>query len=35
MRKLVDVSKINQLGWKHSIDIEKGVELMFKWYLNN
>ncbi|HFK5594780.1 GDP-L-fucose synthase [Elizabethkingia anophelis] len=35
MRKLVDASKINQLGWKHSIDIEKGVELMFKWYLNN
>lgn len=32
MRKLVDVSKINQLGWKHSIEIEEGVSKMYDWY---
>lgn len=34
MRKLVDVSKINSLGWKHKIDIEEGVKKLYKWYLN-
>ena len=35
MRKLVDVSKINSLGWKHQIEIEEGVQRMYDWYLNN
>ncbi|MDM1552246.1 GDP-L-fucose synthase family protein [Empedobacter falsenii] len=35
MRKLVDVSKINALGWKHKIEIEEGVSKMFNWYINN
>lgn len=35
MKKLVDVSKINQLGWKHSIEINEGVEKMYYWYLKN
>ena len=35
MKKLVDVSKINQLGWKHSIEINEGVEKMYHWYLKN
>ena len=33
MRKLVDVSKINALGWKHKIEIKEGVSKMFNWYL--
>lgn len=33
MRKLVDVSKINNLGWKHQIEIEEGVQRMYDWYL--
>lgn len=33
MRKLVDVSKINSLGWKHQIEIEEGVQRMYDWYL--
>lgn len=32
MRKLTDVSKLNGLGWKHSIEIEEGVKRMFNWY---
>jgi len=34
MRKLTDPSKLNQLGWKHQIDIEQGVEKLYNWYIN-
>lgn len=33
MRKLTDVSKLNGLGWKHSIEIEEGVKRMYNWYV--
>ncbi|MFV0329311.1 MAG: GDP-L-fucose synthase family protein [Dysgonomonas sp.] len=32
MRKLSDVSKLNSLGWKHSINIEDGLKKMYTWY---
>lgn len=32
MRKLVDVSKLHSLGWTHKVEIEDGVERLFKWY---
>lgn len=32
LRKLTDVSKLHQLGWHHTIDIEEGVERMYNWY---
>lgn len=35
MRKLVDVTKLNKLGWTHQIDIEEGIEKVYKWYLEN
>lgn len=31
-RKLMDVSKINNLGWKHSIDLKQGIESVYKSY---
>jgi len=34
MKKLTDVSKLNSLGWKHKIPLEKGVEKMYAWYLS-
>jgi GDP-L-fucose synthase len=34
MRKLTDPSRLNRLGWKHKIDIEQGVDMLYKWYLN-
>ncbi len=34
MRKLTDVSKINNLGWNHTIELEVGVRMMYEWYLN-
>lgn len=33
MKKLTDVSKLNSLGWKHKIALEKGVGKMYNWYL--
>lgn len=33
MRKLIDVSKLNSLGWKHKIEIDEGVKKMYKWYV--
>lgn len=33
MRKLTDPSKIHRLGWHHTIEIEEGIEKLYKWYL--
>ena len=35
MRKLTDVSKLNNLGWKHQINIEEGVKRIYEWYKGN
>jgi GDP-L-fucose synthase len=35
MRKVTDVSKLHDLGWKHSVNIEEGVQKMYDWYLKN
>jgi len=32
MRKVLDVSKIHSLGWKHSIEIEEGIKDTYEWY---
>jgi GDP-L-fucose synthase len=32
MKKLTDVRKLNDLGWKHTVDLEKGIELVNSWY---
>ena len=34
-RKLLDVSRINTLGWKARIPLEKGLEETYEWFLNN
>ena len=31
MRKLIDVTKLHNLGWHHKIDIEEGVQRLFDW----
>lgn len=33
-RKLLDVSMINKFGWKHTINIQEGIEQLYNWYLN-
>lgn len=32
LRKLINVDKLHSLGWKHKIEIEEGVEKLYKWY---
>ena len=32
MRKLIDVSKLHSLGWRHKVEIDDGVRKLFEWY---
>ena len=34
-RKLMDVSRINDLGWKARIDLRAGVQSTYDWFLNH
>jgi|TARA_B110000438_G_scaffold264098_1_gene276518 GDP-L-fucose synthase len=34
-QKLLDVSAINNKGWKFSIDLKDGIESTYQWYLQN
>ena len=34
-RKLLDVSKINNLGWKHQTSLEKGIQKTLNWIQKN
>lgn len=33
MRKLTDVTKLNNLGWKHSVEIGEGIHRIYEWYM--
>jgi len=32
MRKLTDVGKLHDLGWRHSVEIEDGLTRLYQWY---
>jgi GDP-L-fucose synthase len=34
-RKLMDVSKMHDLGWKHQVDLEEGIQMTYNWFLEN
>ena len=34
-RKLMDSAKMNQLGWKHEVALEEGIEETYNWFLAN
>lgn len=34
-RKLIDVSKLSQEGWKSSTALEEGIQKTYNWFLNN
>ena len=34
-RKLMDISKMHHLGWKHKIDLIEGIQLTYNWFLEN
>ena len=33
MKKLTDPTKLHNLGWKHTVSLEKGVKMMYEHYL--
>ncbi|NVK05198.1 MAG: GDP-L-fucose synthase, partial [Flavobacteriia bacterium] len=33
MRKLMDVSRLADMGWRASVDLRKGLEETYQWYL--
>jgi GDP-L-fucose synthase len=34
-RKLMDVSKMHDLGWKHQVKLEEGIQKTYDWFLQN
>ncbi|MFV8374670.1 GDP-L-fucose synthase family protein [Flavobacterium sp. LB1P71] len=34
-RKLMDVSKMHDLGWKHKINLEEGIQKTYEWFLEH
>jgi len=34
-RKLMDVSRINNLGWKYKTSLKDGIEKSYKWFIEN
>ncbi|MCG9793508.1 GDP-L-fucose synthase family protein [Flavobacterium algicola] len=34
-RKLMDVSKMHALGWKHQVQLEEGIQKTYNWFLEN
>ncbi|HED17685.1 MAG TPA: GDP-L-fucose synthase [Gammaproteobacteria bacterium] len=35
LRKLMDTSRLNHLGWTAEISLKEGLQLTYDWYLNN
>lgn len=34
-RKLTDVTKLHELGWQHKVELDEGIELAYKWFVEN
>ena len=34
-RKLLDVSKIKEIGWEYKTDLQQGIEKTYAWFLEN
>lgn len=34
-RKLMDVSKMHDLGWKHQVELKDGIQETYNWFLEN
>ncbi|ACM92661.1 GDP-L-fucose synthase 1 [Nautilia profundicola AmH] len=35
MKKVIDVSKLHSLGWKHKVELEEGIKKIYEWYRNS
>lgn len=34
-RKLMDISKMHELGWKHQVQLEEGIQLTYDWFVEH
>jgi GDP-L-fucose synthase len=34
-RKLMDISKMHELGWKHQVELKDGIQKTYNWFLEN
>jgi GDP-L-fucose synthase len=34
-RKLMDISKMHELGWKHNVNLEEGIQKTYDWFVEN
>ena len=34
-RKLLDVSRLHAMGWKHLVEVRDGIERTYAWFLEN
>jgi GDP-L-fucose synthase len=34
-KKLLDVSRLHALGWRHRIPLREGIESSYRWFLEN
>jgi GDP-L-fucose synthase len=34
-RKLLDVSRIHELGWRHKVDLAEGLRIAYDWFVEN
>ena len=34
-RKLIDVTRLENMGWKYSLDLEDGLTKTYNWYLES
>jgi len=34
-RKLMDISKMHELGWKHQVDLKEGIGKTYSWFVDN
>jgi GDP-L-fucose synthase len=34
-RKLLDVTRLHNLGWKHKVELEEGIRKVYEWYSVN
>jgi GDP-L-fucose synthase len=34
MRKITDVTKLSELGWKYSVNLKEGIKILYAWYIN-
>lgn len=35
MKKLLDVNRLREMGWRHRIELEEGIKKVYEWYLEN